>query len=651
MGMNLDAMLRISAQVTGQNAIEGLGKSITKISRIADGFTPVLGNLAAQVTGLLGATGIGLMAKNAIDLGDSMNDLRQKTGVSVETLSQLAQAADKSGTSLEGVAKSMAKLSKGLDTGKAQLPLAELGISATDASGKLKTADEILIEVADRFKGLPDGIGKTAMAMKLFGKSGADMIPMLNMGGQAIKELGVTMSSEFAAKADEFNDKLVDLKTKGTELAIRLAETLMPAITGLTDVTIKAVTAFGRLPQPIQNVVIGLGLLGGAALLLAPLISSLQILLALFAGAGVAATISGWLGALAPFSQLAIAAVTPFLAWMTGTLLPALVGIFSGPVGWIALGVAALVAGVIYFREPIMGFLEWALGAIGEWWTKVFEFIYATQIEPWVKLWNADLLAPIRKALGGWLDGIKKFFAGIIDYVNREWMKPWTDWWINLGKQPEIFLDRVRGKISDLIIFLTKGMQSAAAAIQAAFNNAGQSVARIWNWITRGTANGLNVVIDAYNAAAASANRFPGLKLPILQRMAVPAEIPALARGGHMMAPTLAVIGEGGDPGGEYAIPSSRMDAATAGWAQGLRGQALVNSWQNPGLAPGRSTTAPAAPTTINLTLQQQGPTLQMPDGSQWVTRQEMATTTQAAMDGIMRLMASGPVRANLRIR
>jgi hypothetical protein len=405
------------------------------------------------------------------------------------------------------------------------------------------------------------------------------------------------------------------------------------------------------IPGPLRAIAIVLAAIGVSATPLGPVLSAISTALLAIQAIRLATTVATWLGALAPFSQLAIAAVTPFLAWMTGTLLPALVGIFSGPVGWIALGVAALVAGVIYFREPIMGFLEWALGAIGEWWTKVFEFIYATQIEPWVKLWNADLLAPIRMALGGWLDGIKKFFTGIIDYVNREWMKPWTDWWINLGKQPEIFLDRVRGKISDLIIFLTKGMQSAAAAIQAAFNNAGQSVARIWNWITRGTANGLNVVIDAYNAAAASANRFPGLKLPILQRMAVPAEIPALARGGHMMAPTLAVIGEGGDPGGEYAIPSNRMDAAMAGWAQGLRGQALVNSWQSPGLAPGRSTTAPAAPTTVNLTLQQQGPTLQMPDGSQWVTRQEMATTTQAAMDGIMRLMASGPVRANLRIR
>jgi tape measure domain-containing protein len=408
----------------------------------------------------------------------------------------------------------------------------------------------------------------------------------------------------------------------------------------------------GRVGKAFAGLLVQVGKFGGAMLReVALAIPGLGRLGAAFAALRIGATISGWLGALAPFSQLAIAAVTPFLAWMTGTLLPALVGIFSGPVGWIALGVAALVAGVIYFREPIMGFLGWALGAIGEWWTKVFEFIYATQIEPWVKLWNADLLAPIRKALGEWLDGIKKFFTGIIDYVNREWMKPWTDWWINLGKQPEIFLDRVRGKISDLIIFLTKGMQSAAAAIQAAFNNAGQSVARIWNWITRGTANGLNVVIDAYNAAAASANRFPGLQLPILQRMAVPAEIPALARGGHMMAPTLAVIGEGDDPQGEYAIPGSRMDAAMAGWAQGLRGQALVNSWQNPGLAPGRSTTTPAAPATINLTLQQQGPTLQMPDGSQWVTRQEMATTTQAAMEGIMRLMRSGPVRANLRIR
>ena len=62
---------------------------------------------------------------------------------------------------------------------------------------------------------MEDGAGKTALAIKLFGKSGADLIPLLNQGRAGIKELtdeaaklGIVISTETAAKAEQFNDTL-----------------------------------------------------------------------------------------------------------------------------------------------------------------------------------------------------------------------------------------------------------------------------------------------------------------------------------------------------------------------------------------------------------------------------------------------------------
>ena len=49
--------------------------------------------------------------------------------------------------------------------------------------------NEILLETADKFKGLPNGVDKTAIALKLFGRSGKDMIPVLNLGSKGIQEL------------------------------------------------------------------------------------------------------------------------------------------------------------------------------------------------------------------------------------------------------------------------------------------------------------------------------------------------------------------------------------------------------------------------------------------------------------------------------
>ena len=407
----------------------------------------------------------------------------------------------------------------------------------------------------------------------------------------------------------------------------------------------------GKVARALGGLLRQVGSFGGAILReVALAIPGLGRLGAAFAGLKVGATISGWLGALAPFSRLAIAAMMPFLGWVTGTLLPALVGVFSGPVGWIALGVAALVAGVVFFREPIGKFLTWAFDEMAKFWTNVFEWVYKTVVGPWEKIFGVDLRKGITEGVGKWLDSVKSFFSNIIKYVRESWEKShWRVMWAHLEAAPGYFLKGTQRNFERLIQFISNGLSGIAANTQTVFNGVARSISRIWNWITRGTANNLNALIDAYNTVVKGANQVPGISLPILQRITVPAEIPALARGGHLVRPTLALLAEGRDPHGEYAIPGSRMDAAMAGWAQGLRGQALVNSWQNPGLAPGRSSTAPAAPATLKLTLQS-GPIMQQPDGSQWVRREELAAATQATMDATMRLLTAGSVRTRLRI-
>jgi tape measure domain-containing protein len=408
----------------------------------------------------------------------------------------------------------------------------------------------------------------------------------------------------------------------------------------------------GKVARALGGLLRQVGSFGGAILReVALAIPGLGRLGAAFAGLKVGATISGWLGALAPFSRLAIAAMMPFLGWVTGTLLPALVGVFSGPVGWIALGVAALVAGVVFFREPIAGFLVWAFDEMKLFWANVFEFIYSTQVKPWEKIFNIDLRKGITDGAKKWLDDVKNFFKGILDYIKKEWLKPWSEQWNKLQEDPQRFLTDLRKGFQDTLVSLTGGIRSLGAVLQNVFNSAGRTISKIFNWIARGTANNLNAIIGAYNVIARGTSKIPipGAQLPLLQTIPVPPEIPALARGGHLVRPTLALLAEGRDPNGEYAIPGSRMDAAMAGWAQGLRGQALVNSWQNPGLAPGRSSTAPAAPATLNLTLQS-GPIMQQPDGSQWVRREELAAVAGQTMDATMRLLAAGPVRTRLRM-
>jgi lambda family phage tail tape measure protein len=271
MAMNMDAALRISAKVDGANSITSLNRSLQAVEGTAKGVTGAFRGMTGAAAGLSGAMGalaplasiaglVGL-TKGALDAGDKMFDLAQKTGVSVEALARFKKAASTSGTDIDSVSKALVKLSKGMldaSTGNAAASAAfkALGVSITDASGQLKSSDDVMLQVANRFAAMPDGVAKTALALKLFGKAGADMIPLLNMGGQAIDKLSVKMTTAFAQKADEYSDKLTALSGKVGAFGADLLIALLPALNAVTDAVSAAVTAFNAMPAPMKNVAV-----------------------------------------------------------------------------------------------------------------------------------------------------------------------------------------------------------------------------------------------------------------------------------------------------------------------------------------------------------------------------------------------------------
>ena len=156
MAISFDALLKIKAGVQGEGAVQSLAGKLNGLqgaaARASAGFKGLAGSVGGLVPGIQSliplATGAGLtaMAASAINAADNLNDMRQKTGVSVEMLSQLQQAAEKSGTTIEGVSTALVRYNRGIVDGKADEALKSLGISATDASGRMKSADQVLLE-------------------------------------------------------------------------------------------------------------------------------------------------------------------------------------------------------------------------------------------------------------------------------------------------------------------------------------------------------------------------------------------------------------------------------------------------------------------------------------------------------------------------
>lgn len=204
---------------------------------IGKGLRFAAGAAAAGVTALTALT------IQSINYADQLDEMSQKLGVSTEQLSKWAYAANLSGTDIDTVARSVNLLSKSLataadPTSKMGELFAALGVQVKDAAGNLRSADEVLPELADRFKALDNQTTETALAMQLFGKSGAELLEFLNRGsdginalGDELETLGGVISTDTAAAAAQFKGELDKLKIAGQGLGLEIAARLLPSLT------------------------------------------------------------------------------------------------------------------------------------------------------------------------------------------------------------------------------------------------------------------------------------------------------------------------------------------------------------------------------------------------------------------------------------
>lgn len=340
MALNMDAAVKIKASVDGLQQISALERSLKNVEGQAGRTSGVMGRLRGAAGGLSGAlgsilpavgvAGIAAMGKQAIDAADNLNDLSQRVGVAVPTLSKFGAAAEDSGTSIEEVAKAMGRLSKGIvdPASKTNEALKSIGVSSTDAAGKVRSVDAIMLDLADRFSKMPDGAEKTALALELFGKSGMNLIPMLNGGRDALSQYAATIDKDMAEAADKFNDALNAVSRSLAGPFNKAVTALLPLITQLANAIAGMAEAFAKLPAPVQGLIGGVTAIVAAFVILAPAITA--VVSAMTAIGPVIASIGSALAALGPV----------------------IVGIFSGPVGWVALAIAAGAA-IYAFRDQI----------------------------------------------------------------------------------------------------------------------------------------------------------------------------------------------------------------------------------------------------------------------------------------------------------
>ena len=225
---------------------------------------------ASVAASALGAIGVGLSVaaftgwiKSAIDAADETNKMAQKIGVAVKDVAGLQLAFRQAGIEGGALQTSMGKLSVAIANGNDAL--VAMNINTRNTDGSLKSTRQVLGEVADKFKSYEDGASKTALAIQLFGKAGAELIPLLNAGSDSLdqfdemaRKLGLTITDETAARAEKFNDTL-DLMGQGFKgISMQVMAELLPTLEGLADQFFSSMTEGDRLERIAKGLAIGL---------------------------------------------------------------------------------------------------------------------------------------------------------------------------------------------------------------------------------------------------------------------------------------------------------------------------------------------------------------------------------------------------------
>ena len=210
--------LDIQVRAKFAEVLDGLAEVKKHAKSTTDTLSSAFDGLKTVGAGLLAGFSFAAVAnelQSTVGLLASFQDGAEKAGTSVEKFSSLFYDLRASNIPVEEITAATAKLTKAMadaedESSEIGRTFAALGVSAKDGSGKLKDATEFLREVSVAIEEYEDGANKVAIAQNIFGKSGADMIPIFKDLAEVVdRSAGVTR--EQAEAADEFDKSIQSL--------------------------------------------------------------------------------------------------------------------------------------------------------------------------------------------------------------------------------------------------------------------------------------------------------------------------------------------------------------------------------------------------------------------------------------------------------
>lgn len=252
-----NAALRQTERIADQRLSEIEKRGLKMGQSMRSSFSLAKG-AAAGFVATLGVDAVVQAVKAGLDYASSLGEVAQQLGVTTSALQEYRYAGSQAGLATEEVDMALGQLTRRIGEGvngtKAQVEAFEkLGISLKDAKGNVIATGDAIPVIADGLQKIKSPAEQSALLLDLFGKSGAKLLPLLSEGSKGVNQLrdaaqklGLVLSSEQIAKADETADKLDAVRQV---LAAKIAGTVSDnaaAILALADALTAVVGAAGK---------------------------------------------------------------------------------------------------------------------------------------------------------------------------------------------------------------------------------------------------------------------------------------------------------------------------------------------------------------------------------------------------------------------
>jgi hypothetical protein len=228
---------KIGGQISN-NIAKGMGANSSAFNAMGGN----LGNVFAKAFMAIVTVGIGkglrdLVVKTA-DVGDQIDKMSQKMGMSTEAYQQWDYVMQRCGTSIDSMTMGMKTLASSAETDADAFR--QLGISQEEIAGM--SQEELFARTISALQNIEDGTKRTYLASKLLGRGATELGALLNMSSeetdalrQRLALLGGEMSQTAVTNSAQFKDALTDIHMAFKGIYNVMAETILPAITNLLN--------------------------------------------------------------------------------------------------------------------------------------------------------------------------------------------------------------------------------------------------------------------------------------------------------------------------------------------------------------------------------------------------------------------------------